>query len=133
MDARSTCRSCGAALAPVLSLGPTYLSDFPRSAGTKAHPPVPLDLVRCTSPTCGLVQLAHTTPPDWMFRTYWYRSGVNESMVAELKDIVRHACSRVTLQKGDTVVDIGANDGTLLQQYPQDLTIVAWEPAANLY
>src|ERR1700682_1440755 len=106
MTPRTTCRSCGASLVPILSLGPTYLSDFPRSAGTKAHPPMPLDLVRCTSPTCGLVQLAHTTPPDWMFSTYWYRSGVNESMIAELADIVRQASARVSLGPRDIVVDI---------------------------
>ncbi len=132
---RTTCRSCFAPLAPVLSLGSIYLSDFPRSAGTRTHPPVPLDLQRCTAPTCGLVQLAHTTPPDWLFRTYWYRSGVNETMVAELQDLVRQASHRVSLQPHQTVVDIGANDGTLLQQYPEalHLTTVAWEPAANLY
>jgi NDP-4-keto-2,6-dideoxyhexose 3-C-methyltransferase len=130
---RIGCRSCGTILAPVLSLGPIYLSDFPRSAGTRAHPPVPLDLTRCTNPACTLVQLAHTTPPDWMFRQYWYRSNVNESMRAELADIVRDATSRVDLPHHAVVVDIGANDGTLLQQYPQGLTTVAWEPAANLY
>ena len=131
---RTACRSCAAPLAPVLALGPTYLSDFPRSAGTKAHPPIPLDLMRCTSPACGLVQLAHTTPRDWMFRTYWYRSGVNEAMQAELKDVVDQAIARVDLQRGDMVVDIGANDGTLLKHFAdRHVTRVAYEPAANLY
>lgn len=132
-----TCRICGTDLVPVLSLGPTYLSDFPHSAGTKAHPPVPLDLVRCPSPSCGLVQLADTTPPAWLYPQYWYRSGVNETMVAELRDVVQGALARVELPPGATVVDIGANDGTLLQQYPilghRKLLRVAYEPARNLY
>lgn len=132
-----TCRACDTALLPVLSLGPLYLSDFPNSAGTKAHPPVPLDLMRCASPTCGLVQLAHTTPFPWLYQQYWYRSGVNESMVAELKDVVQQAKKRVELGKRDVVVDIGANDGTLLAQYdaPADkgLLRIAYEPARNLY
>ena len=128
-----TCRACSSPLQPILSLGCLYLSDFPRSAGTRPHEAIPLDLQRCTNPACTLVQLAHTTPPDWMFRTYWYRSAVNESMIVELADIVREASSRVSLAHNDTVVDIGANDGTLLQQYPEGLCTVAWEPAANLY
>jgi len=135
---RNTCRSCGALLTHVLDLGDIALADFPRSAGTRRrHPAVPLVLVRCTASTCGLVQLLHTTPPEWMFHLYWYRSGVNETMVAELKDIVAHACTRVDLPPHATVVDIGANDGTLLQQYAAlgqaKLLPVAWEPAANLY
>jgi NDP-4-keto-2,6-dideoxyhexose 3-C-methyltransferase len=134
---RTTCRSCGGPLLEVLSLGPIHLSDFPRSAGTTLHPAVPLTLMRCLTPACGLVQLQHTTPAEWLFRLYWYRSGVNEAMVAELKDIVEQATARVDLKKGDTVVDIGANDGTLLQQYAalgnEKLLTVAWEPAINLY
>lgn len=130
---RSTCRACATPLTPILDLGPTYLSDFPRSAGSKAHPPVPLTLVRCPAPTCGLVQLLHTTPKEWLFTTYWYRSGVNEAMVAELQHLVADASRRVDLPKAATVVDIGANDGTLLAQYPPGLLTVAWEPAANLY
>lgn len=133
------CRICKSALAPILSLGPQYLVDFPNAAGTKRHAPVPLDLTRCTNPACELVQLAHTTPAAWMYQQhYWYRSGVNESMVAELRDIVQGALRRVELPRTGIVVDIGANDGTLLQQYAQvlpeqRLIKVAYEPARNLY
>lgn len=133
------CRVCKSALAPILSLGSQYLVDFPNAAGTKRHAPVPLDLTRCTNPRCELVQLAHTTPAAWMYQQhYWYRSGVNESMVAELRSVVDGACKRVELPRTAIVVDIGANDGTLLQQYAQvlpeqRLIKVAYEPARNLY
>lgn len=134
---RTTCRICATPLVPILTLGSLYLSDFPNSAGTKAHPPVPLDLQRCPDPTCGLVQLADTTPREWLYGQYWYRSGVNEAMVAELRDVVQGALQRVELHALDTVVDIGANDGTLLAQYPRlnhpRLLRVAYEPARNLY
>ncbi len=129
------CRVCPERLIPILSLGSLYLSDFPNAAGSHAHPPVPLDLTRCDG--CGLVQLAHTTPFHWMYGQYWYRSGVNESMQAELQDVVQAALQRVDLPASATVVDIGANDGTLLAHYPRlghpKLLRVAWEPARNLY
>lgn len=133
--ARSTCRVCQARLEPVLDLGSLYLSDFPHGATTKAHPAVPLVMARCTGP-CGLVQLCHTTPSDWLYGQYWYRSGVNESMVAELRDIVVQALKRVEVPPHGVVVDIGANDGTLLAQYetlaPKAIR-VGYEPARNLY
>lgn len=130
-----TCRICHADLLPILSLGEQYLSDFPASAGTKAYPAVPLDLTRCSNMSCGLVQLAHTTPKEWLYGgTYWYRSGVNESMRAELKDVVDKAVARVDLRRGDIVVDIGANDGTLLSNFSNlPVVRVAYEPAKNLY
>lgn len=134
------CRICRSPLRPLLSLGALYLSDFPHAAGTKPHPPVSLELACCTDPTCGLVQLAHTTPPEWLYGgTYWYRSGVNETMRAELLDVVQQASKRVDLPKHATVVDIGANDGTLLACYPEvvgptrQLLRVAYEPARSHY
>lgn len=137
---RTICRICAASLTPLFSLGSLALSDFPHSAGTRIHPLVPLDLTRCTNPTCGLVQLAHTTPPAWLYEgTYWYHSGVNEVMRAELLDVVREVCKRVEVPKGGVVVDIGANDGTLLSQYatvlgPQRAPLtVAYEPAVSHY
>lgn len=131
------CRACDGALTPVLSLGDLHLSDFPNHPDTRAHPAVPLDLVRCVNPPCGLVQLRHTTPREWLYTQYWYQSGINETMVRELRDVVEQALRRVDCDKGAVVVDIGANDGTLLAQYPlahnQRLLRVAYEPARNLY
>ncbi len=135
----TTCRICHAPLLPILSLGSQYLSDFPAAPDTKAYPPVPLDLTRCSAPQCGLVQLAHTTPQAWMYSQYWYRSGVNESMRAELKHVVEGLVRYAPSDRQHlTVADIGANDGTLLSYYPEALggrrcSRVAWEPAKNLY
>lgn len=67
---------------------------------------------------CGLVQLGDTFPPDEMYGdNYGYRSGLNRSMVAHLERIVHRLESRVQLREGDTVLDIGANDGSLLRSY----------------
>lgn len=126
------CRICSGRLTPILSLGRLYLSDFPASAGTRTHDAIPLDLARCTNGPCGLVQLVHTTPFWWMYQEYWYRSGVNEAMKDELRDVVRQAIRRCDLRADDTVIDIGANDGTLLSNYGDDVTTVAFEPAQNL-
>jgi NDP-4-keto-2,6-dideoxyhexose 3-C-methyltransferase len=137
---RDYCRACAALdptdlppMTPVLLLGPMYLSSFPAEAGLPpAHPKVPLTLMAC--PRCGLVQLRHTTPFQWMFGgQYWYRSGVNETMVAELGSVAIDGMARTQLGADDVVLDIGANDGTLLSAYPRQVTRVACEPSTSLY
>lgn len=122
------CRACRAPLQTVLDLGKLALSGFPKGPGDL--PRAPLDFCRCTS--CGFVQLRHTVDPDVLFRQYWYQSGINEAMRAELADIVRSGIEHLgPLEQGDVVVDVGANDGTLLAACPDGVKRVAYEPAEN--
>lgn len=124
------CRSCGSTDLPqVLDLGLFAISDFPAEAGK--FDKAPLTLLRCEA--CTLVQLKHTVKRERMYSRYFYRSGTQESMVAALRDVVDHARTLVDLQPGDTVLDIGANDGTLLRMYPADVTKVAYEPAQTFW
>jgi hypothetical protein len=123
------CRVCCKALVSVFDMGMMKLSGFPLTDDVLLESP--LDLCRC--PLCGLVQLRHTVSPDRMFREYWYRSGINEAMRAELKDVVEDAVEHLGyLEEDDVVVDVGANDGTLLSVYPKNVKRVAFEPAENL-
>jgi hypothetical protein len=94
----------------VLDLGELFISDFPQDgqAGDRA----PLDMVRCED--CTLVQTRHTVDPQRLYSHYWYKSGTNETMVAALRDVVHDALEHVVLDHFDTWLDIGANDGTLL-------------------
>ena len=131
----TTCRVCGSTyLTSVLNLGEPVLSDF--VSPTAPDPPrVPLDFVICDD--CELVQLRHTTNPDLLYvRQYWYRSSVNETMRAELADIVQKATVMVGgLTKRDAVLDIGANDGYLLSRYAGGASLplrIAYEPALSL-
>lgn len=130
MITRTTCRVCDGALEPILSLGDIYVSDFPaadESDGTLA----PLELVLCRR--CRLLQLKHTVPGETMYRNYWYRSGTNQTMRTALADIANKAEHLVHLKEGDTVVDIGCNDGTLLASYKTGGIFKAgFDPAENL-
>lgn len=129
---RYTCRVCGSRdLNDVFSLGNLYVSDFPAHRTSPAIR-APLDLVLCSG--CSLLQLRHTAPQEIMYtRHYWYRSGITHTMRAALRDIARSAEDLVTLRVDDIVLDIGANDGTLLAAYSTpDLIRVGCEPANNL-
>lgn len=129
------CRVCGSPrLLPILSLGEQYAVGFMDSA-EEATATGPLELVLCNLKDggCGLLQLKHTFDHDLLYKKYWYKSGISTTMVKALADIVQAAEKIAPLQPGDLVVDIGANDGTLLRQYKRtDITKVGFEPS-NLW
>lgn len=131
---RVTCRSCGSsALTSVLSLGEQHVSNFVDAPTKSAQ--APLDLVLCTPKNggCGLLQLRHTVEAGVLYRNYWYRSGVNETMRRALADITDNAERLVPLAPGDVVIDIGSNDSTLLRHYKTpNLRRIGFEPAVNL-
>ena len=132
------CRICGnQELERVLNLGSLRLTGvFPRGPDERV-PKSPLELVKCSEgidETCGLVQLRHSCNPREMFgRSYGYRSGLNASMVAHLREKVADLQKLVRLNSGDLVIDIGSNDGTLLGAYPANrgLELIGVDPTAE--
>ena len=116
------CRVCvSEKLMTILSLGSQYLSDFGSGGVPKKYP---LELVLCKD--CNLLQLRHTVSKDSLYtERYGYRSGINNTMKNELKNIVKKVKDKIKLSKGDLVIDIGANDGTLIKNYPKNITKMA--------
>ena len=129
---RTTCRSCNSKqLASVFCLGEFHISNFVDMDAPEEDKKVPLDLVLCEE--CSLLQLRHTTQPELLWKQYWYRSGINDTMRAALAEIAGKAESTVPLSAGDLVLDIGCNDGTLLRSYQsRNIQLVGFEPAENL-
>lgn len=124
------CRVCfSKKLFPVVSLGNLYLSDFTNS--NKKPTKHPLELVLCKE--CSLLQLKHTVPQKLLYtERYGYKSGVNKTMKKELQEIVKKSLKKIHVKKGITVLDIGANDGTLLSFYPKTVQRVGVEPVEKL-
>ncbi len=132
---RQTCRVCGSRhLLPVIDLGPQYLQGSFLKEGVPPPPmrKIPTCLVRCDvskdETACGLLQLAHTLPPEILYANYWYRSGTNATMRDHLRDIVAQALAISGLKDG-LALDIGCNDGTLLTCYPPGFTLVGIDPS----
>lgn len=125
-----TCRLCGSsALDTVLDLGQVPLTGvFPLPREPVAA--TPLHLARCHA--CGLTQLRHTVRHDVLYtETYGYRSGGNPSMVRHLNEVAVQAGSLRPVYEGEVVVDIGGNDGTLLNNYYGRAVTVNVEPLAE--
>jgi NDP-4-keto-2,6-dideoxyhexose 3-C-methyltransferase len=117
MKVWSRCRHCDAPdLAEAFSLGDEFaLSSFPHYGETVVKAPLTL----CMCHLCGLVQLRHSVDRDLLYRDYFYRSGTNESMVRHLREVAEFAQHFVSpLGPRDAILDIGCNDGTLLNQFP---------------
>ena len=126
---RSTCRVSQGKLWDVLDLGNMPVSCFPlpQDPDPERHP---LQLALCKE--SGLVQLRHSVDADELYRHYWYVSGINASMQCALKSIVDQALRRKKVTRGDVVLDIACNDGTLLSFYPEYLVRVGIDPAKNI-
>lgn len=110
-----------------------YVSNFVKDKGDKdgPAPKAPIELVLCEN--CSLLQLRHTAPQELLYsRFYWYHSGITRTMRDALKEIAETAARIVNLKKKDFVLDIGANDGTLLSYCPKGTIRVGCEPANNL-
>lgn len=123
---RTTCRISGERVSPLFTLGKLYLSDFIEKEETPHYEPVELKM--CLAPKSGLVQLAHTTPGDVMYRKYWYKSGTNATMTNELMSIAKKAQELVRLKTGDVFLDIGCNDGTLLSFVEKNIVRIGFDP-----
>lgn len=135
------CRVCGnRELYPALRLGSQKLTGvFPKDveANEQLHSG-DVTLMKCDDSTdssaCGLLQIKASFDPDMMYGdTYGYRSGLNASMVTHLHGKIDRVMELVNLKEGDLVVDVGSNDGTSLNHYPQWLNRVGVDPTGGKY
>ena len=129
------CRVCGSIdFAPLIGLGDQALTGvFPTDAAQSVTVG-PLQLVRCRG-ACGLVQLQHSYDAAEMYGArYGYRSGLNRSMVDHLHAIVAGLRRLVAPARGDVILDIGSNDGTLLSGYPPgEADLFGMDPSADKF
>ncbi len=89
---------------------------------------IPLQLVLCSR--CTLVQLLHTTKKEILYKNYWYESGINKTMKLHLNALVSELYSiKQNEIKKIKVLDIGCNDGTLLNYYPKTVEKYGIDPS----
>mgnify|MGYP001479268978 FL=1 len=116
----------------IFSLGNLFVSNFVKKKNVNKGIKAPLNLLYCNN--CSLIQLSHIAPQEIMYkRFYWYRSGVTKTMHLGLKSIFKDSLKYIKMNTNDVVLDIGANDGTLLNYYRKKKFItIGCEPARNL-
>ncbi len=91
----------------------------------------PLDLNFCEE--CSHLQLLDVVDPAELFRNYVYVSGTSASFVKHFEDYAESSVDRFALSAGNLVVDIGSNDGTLLEKFEQKgVNILGIDPARSI-
>lgn len=127
MSKTNYCRSCHSnKFKKVLSLGNLHLSEFINARSKIKSKKYPLNLIQCQK--CTLVQLDSTVAPSLLYNNnYGYVSGINSTMRSGLKSIAKSASKFAKLKAGDTVIDIGSNDGTLLKIYKAGVKKIGYD------
>lgn len=130
----SECRSCnGAELEPILTLGRVPLANalITKAELDRPEATYPLDLAMC--PLCTLVQLTETVPPDQLFREYLYFSSFSDTMLDHARELVDRLVRERRLDGRSLAVEVGSNDGYLLQYYKKhSIPVLGIEPARNI-
>ena len=120
-------------LHPILSLGAMPLANALLSLDdlNRTEPLYPLDLAFC--PHCALVQITETVPPDLLFREYLYFSSFSDTMLEHARTLVDRLMATRRLDGRSLVIEIGSNDGYLLQYFDaRGVPVLGIEPAENV-
>jgi SAM-dependent methyltransferase len=132
---RTGCRLCGSGdLELVLALAPTPPANA--FVGTddldQVQETFPLDVFFCSS--CGHVQLLDVVDPAHLFENYVYVSGTSPVFVRHFEAYAKDITERYIDGVSETlVVDIGSNDGTLLEQFrKRGLDVLGIDPARKI-
>ena len=113
------CQVCNSEdLELVIDLGHQPLCDSLLRADQRAEPELnyPLRLVRCR--VCSLAQLDYVVPGEIVYhRNYPYRAGITKEVVDHHEASAAVIVEKYGLGPDSLVVDIGSNDGTLLNAF----------------
>jgi len=81
-----------------------------------------------------LLQLAHNYNEKKLFgENYGYRSSLNKSMISHLKNKKDSLIKIAKLKKNDLILDIGSNDGTLLNLFTNKFKRYGVDPTAKKF
>jgi SAM-dependent methyltransferase len=130
----TACILCGEArVREFLDLGETPLANKFLTCAELREPELTFPLRVGFCGACGHSQLSTIVPPRAMFDHYLYVSSASTTLRDHLHGLARYAVARLGLTARDLVVDVGCNDGTLLQGFlGQGVRVQGVDPASNL-
>lgn len=125
------CQICGnTKLQTVLSLGhqpvvQEYLTGEQLRHGEATYP-----LSLCFCSRCGLTQLEYIPDPEIVFpKTYPYRTGMTNMLIRNFRALAETLDEKYHFKPKDLIIDIGSNDGTLLQGFKEKgMRVLGIEP-----
>lgn len=128
------CRFCGSPLQHTfvdLGMQPLCESYIGPDQLNQMEPFYPLHTYVCDN--CFLVQLEEYVAPEEIFSEYAYFSSYSEAWLKHAKNYVEMITDKLELNEKSQVVEVGSNDGYLLQYFAQrGIPVLGVEPAANV-
>ena len=133
MSTIANCRFCGGVLADFVDLGmsPLCESYLARGELNSMEPFYPLAAYVCRD--CLLVQLQEYVAPEHIFSEYAYFSSYSDAWLDHARRYVEAMTERLGLGPASRVIELGSNDGYLLQFFVErGIPVLGIDPAANV-
>ena len=126
------CRGCHAVeedLRTVLEMSPMPLAGmFCQTPEEASRAPVfPLTWAHCSR--CGLVQVREDIPDSLLFSKYNYASSTVPGLVRHFVAYAEFLENRYGANSEVQFLEIGCNDGVLLNQLPKNWRLLGWDPS----
>ena len=114
-----------------LGIQPLAHSFIKKEDLSKKEKAFPLNLCLCQK--CGMVQLSDVIPAKLMFKNYLYIPSASKTRIEHFNELATTLKDKLNLNENDLAVDIGSNDGSLLEVYMQlGVKILGVDPSVNL-
>jgi SAM-dependent methyltransferase len=133
-ESLAICRFCGAGLRHTfvdLGMSPPCEAILEHAQLNQMEAFYPLHVFVCDQ--CFLVQLQEYVAPEDIFTEYAYLSSYSDSWLAHAKAYTKLMIERFKLNAQSQIVELGSNDGYLLQYFVEaGIPVLGIEPAANV-
>ena len=91
----------------------------------------PIDIYMCLK--CSHVQLLDVINPDILWEDFTFRSGQAQIIIDHLKDVAYVTCEKYEIPQNSLIIDVGSNDGTLLQGFKdKEMNVLGIDPAKEI-
>ena len=126
------CRICFSRnLQKVLTYPSTPIGDEFKLNKYEKQPLYPIELNLCSN--CGLSQLLHVINPKVLYSKYIYKTSDSPGLKNHFNELCSHVLKKYNLKEKSNILDIGSNDGVLLNAFKKKgFNVVGIEPAKKL-
>ena len=91
----------------------------------------PIDIYMCLD--CGHVQLLDVIDPDILWDDFTFRTGQAKVIIDHMKEVAKETCSKYKIKSNSLIIDVGSNDGTLLQGFKDHgMKVLGIDPAKDI-
>ena len=128
------CLGCGGQLpAAFLDLGEMPLANSYIEPENKGKEEILYKLAVAYCPVCHLVQITHRVDPQNMFSDYMYFSSFSGAFLKHAEAMAENLAGRFSLGPNSLVMEVGSNDGYLLNYFQEKgIPVMGIEPAGNI-